>query len=596
MTSTKKYAKIICFSTALVNKTVVIRSKHLSYIAISASAISILLLMFFLGPNNDDNLSLIGRGDDNIASDNQEIPDGQTKVQNKIDDYYLRGAISSTSGGKQVLEKYQTHLCGASFEKRTDFIQEYTLPFPCSQPVGITVQQQNSSNSSSNNTTANAQKIWMAATWNGYLVVFDPELQRFSDFIEIPNWKAKGIFGSMVWDMEFDKNGDLWFTDQVNNAIWRYFTADKKFELYRVPTNGSYPSSIAFDSQGRVWFSEIFGKKLGVIDPTKVTNNTTNGIQEYQLNMSEEEGFETMGPLIITSKYDNGNNETVWFTAVDFPETGHIIKFDINTKRFEVLRLAEGVGVPVGIVEDDKGRLWINDHATNLFFMFEPKTEKIVKYSTSLPTSRNSTTTLPYYNTYRNGKLWFNEHEGNTIAYFDITNSTLVEYQIPSRGEIWGNTSNPLQFTLDNNGSVWFTEWTENKIGLLDSEKAKNLPLWVSVPANGTTINLDKEKYKGGKSIKIFVYPNRSNLDAEIKGEPVQMTVAGTMSYTGKLWNLTGEFSKKRFYFPEGSTDPQIVTLKLTPDQDLVPGNYMLTVGARYGTVTYSKMIDLNVK
>jgi streptogramin lyase len=35
--------------------------------------------------------------------------------------------------------------------------------------------------------------------------------------------------------------------------------------MYKVPTNGSYPSSIAFDSQGRVWFSEIFGKKLGVI-------------------------------------------------------------------------------------------------------------------------------------------------------------------------------------------------------------------------------------------------------------------------------------------------------------------------------------------
>ena len=569
------------------------------YIAIPVSAISILLLMFFLGPNNDGNLSLIGRGDDNnIASNNQEISNGQTKGQNEIvDDYSLRGAVSSASGGKQVLEKYQNHLCGASFEKRTDFIQEYTLPFPCSQPVGITVQQQqNSSNTSNNDTTAvNAQKIWMAATWVGYLVVFDPEQQRFSEFIEIPNWKTKGIFGSMVWDMEFDKNGDLWFTDQVNNAIWRYFTADKKFEIYRVPTNGSYPSSIAIDSQGRVWFSEIFGKKLGVIDPTSVINNTTKGIQEYQLDMSEEGGFETMGPLTITSNNGNGNNETVWFTAVDFPETGHIIKFDINKKKFEVLRLAEGVGVPAGIVEDDKGRLWINDHATNLFFMFEPQTGKVTKYSISLPTSRNSTTTLPYCNMYRDGKLWFNEHEGNAIANFDTANSTLVEYQIPSRGEIWGNTSNPLQFTLDKNGSAWFTEWTENKIGLLDSEKAKNIPLWISIPANSTTIKLDKEKDHGGKSIKIYVYPNRSNLDAEINGKPVWMTVAGTMSYTGKLWNITGQFSEEEFYFPEGSTDPHIVTLKLTPSQDLVPGNYMLTVGARYGTVTYSKMMNLNV-
>jgi hypothetical protein len=175
---------------------VVIRSKRLLFIAIPVVAIPTFLLVFFLGPNNDD-----------IASDKQELSDTQPKGQNKIDDYSLRGAVSNNSGGKQVLEKYQTYLCGGSFEKRTDFIQEYTLPFPCSQPVGITIQQQenNNSNSSNNNTTANPQKIWIAATWVGYLVVFDPESQRFSDFIEIPNWKTKGIFGSMVWDMEFDK-------------------------------------------------------------------------------------------------------------------------------------------------------------------------------------------------------------------------------------------------------------------------------------------------------------------------------------------------------------------------------------------------------
>jgi virginiamycin B lyase len=230
------------------------------------------------------------------------------------------------------------------------------------------------------------------------------------------------------------------------------------------------------------------------------------------------------------------------------------------------------------------------------FSMFEPKTEKVIKYSTSLPTSRNTTTTLPYYNMYKDGKLWFNEHEGNAIAYFDTANSTLVEYQIPSKGEAWGNTSNPLQFTLDNNGSAWFTEWTENKIGVLDSERAKSLPLWISIPKNSTIINLDKEKDRGEKSIEVFVYPDRSNLGAETEEELVEMTVAGTMSYTGKLWNLTGQFNKEKFYFPEGSTDPQIVTLKLTPDEDLVPGNYMLTVGARYGTVTYSKMVDLNIK
>jgi sugar lactone lactonase YvrE len=73
------------------------------------------------------------------------------------------------------------------------FIQEYSIPvIACSQPVGIAVDDNN-------------DKIWIAATWVGYLVVFDPDLKRFIDFIEIPNWRTKGIFNSMVWGMELIK-------------------------------------------------------------------------------------------------------------------------------------------------------------------------------------------------------------------------------------------------------------------------------------------------------------------------------------------------------------------------------------------------------
>jgi hypothetical protein len=106
---------------------------------------------------------------------------------------------------------------------------------------------------------------------------------------------------------------------------------------------------------------------------------------------------------------------------------------------------------------------------------------------------------------------------------------------------------------------------------------------------------LDKEKDRDGKSINIFVYPNSFYLEGGIV-EPVQMTVAGTMSYTGKLWNLTCQFSKEQFYFSEGSTDPSIIKFKLTPSKDVVPGNYTLTGGARYETIAYSEIPALNIK
>ena len=487
-------------------------------------------------------------------------------LDRSYDDYFLRGAANEETAGKQVGEETKKYICGTSLEKSTEYIREYQIPFPCSQPVGVTVDSKDN--------------VWVAATWPGYLAVFNPQKQAFEDLIEIPGWKTKGTFGSMVWGMDFDALGNLWFTDQVNNAIWRYYVEDKKFEMYKSPTRGSYPSEIAFDPQGNVWFSEIFGKKLGVIDPNRAVHNTTEGITEYEMPADLE--FETMGPVTMSK-----DNKTLWFTGVTFPEKGYLIGFDIDSKDFQVYDLPREAGVPVGIAEDNQGRLWINDHATNLFFMFDPETEALARYSTSLPTSRNSTTTLPYWNAFQDGKVWFNEHEGNAMAYFDAENRTLVEYQIPTRGEIWGNTTNPLKFALDSSGSAWFTEWSENKLGILDSQNAKDLPLWLSVSKD--RIILDRAN-SSSDTVDLSVYSS-----IEDPKEKVIMTAASSISKSGRLWNISGTFSENEFFFDDSGSKKVSFTV-VQSSEDLVPGNYTMTIGARYGTVTYSKVVDLIVK
>ncbi|HZB15982.1 MAG TPA: hypothetical protein VE445_02355, partial [Nitrososphaeraceae archaeon] len=152
-----------------------------SYLLYGAAlgALIIILIALFLN-SSDNSLFLLGQNNNKQQSNGQEGED---------DEYYLRGAVNSTSReGKQVVEKYEKHLCGGGTpsEKNPEFIQEYSIPvIACSQPVGIAVDDNN-------------DKIWIAATWVGYLVVFDPDLKRFVDFIEIPNWRTKGIFGSMV--------------------------------------------------------------------------------------------------------------------------------------------------------------------------------------------------------------------------------------------------------------------------------------------------------------------------------------------------------------------------------------------------------------
>ena len=553
-------------------------------ILIAISLFSIILL-YFLNASLllTDNKNSIENSRSNEIVENNSL-DSQSSVNNDR---------SNLIDKKQIPAKYVQHLCGSSFEKISEYIIEYSIPFPCSQPVGITID--------------NNDKAWIAATWIGYLIVFDPNNNYFSEFIKIPSWKTKGMFGSMIWGIEFDKNGDLWFTDQENNAIWRYFVDDKKFEMYKIPTRGAYPSSIGFDSEGNVWFSEIFGKKLGSLNPTLTENNTSEGIREYDFEDLLNHEITTMGPLSINNNNNNNKNndsntktkDIIWFSAVHYPYNGSVINYNITSKKFDVFPLPKGAGIPISIIEDDIQNIWINDHSTSLFFEFNPKNGQIKKYSTSLPSTRKNTSSLPYYNEYREGKIWFNIHEGNAIGFFDPENNTLIEYHIPTRSKIWGNTSNPLKFAIDTKGSIYFTEWTENKIGVLNASNLNKIPFFMNVSKN--TIELNSKESKGD-TIDVYLYNNYNNTNQtntkELIDGKVKMLVSSSISKAGILWNITGSFSKDEFLVSEIKPDiPYIVTLEIKPTVNVVPGNYTLTISARYeNSVTISKIVDMTIK
>ncbi len=190
-------------------------------------------------------------------------------------------------------------------------------------------------------------------------------------------------------------------------------------------------------------------------------------------------------------------------------------------------------------------------------YPLNPTTGATKQYATSNPSNSGNLTTLPYYNEYRDGKVWFNEHYGNAIASYDSKNKTLVEYYIPSHNPLWVNSSNPLRFIFDNNGSIWFTEWTENKLGVIPKDKLDQIPIALAVSKNNIT--LDRESNRGD-GLDIYVYNtlssnlsttttpliNASRLNYDVSNndtkldEPtnITMSVTSSISKNGKLDNL----------------------------------------------------------
>jgi virginiamycin B lyase len=521
-------------------------------------------------------------------------------------------SLQNNSAIEQVMQKNKQRVCGDNKKGSTYYITEYVVPISCSQPVGLAVDKNNN--------------LWIAADWAGYFLVFNQSSNTFSKTVPLPNWHSVGLFGSMIWDMKFDNGGNLWFTDEIGNSIWKYFTKENKFERYQLPTRGGYPVSLVFDSSGKVWFTEIFGKKLGVLDPLKVQNNTTKGITE--LDLLRYVNFDTTGPISNSFKYIhssttnnksniNDSSNILWFSTVNFPLGGQLVKYDVAKQNLTIYDLSNKHTIPLSIAEDEKGRVWTNDHASSLFLMLDPSTGFTKQYATSFPMTVN-TTTLPYYNEYRDGKIWFNEHYGNAIAFFDPKNNTLVEYHIPTEDSFWGNASNPLRFVFDKNGSIWFTEWTENKIGVVHKDKINSLP--ISISTSKDSLVVDKTTGKGD-AVDIYIYKNRSNAfnghsslpkpQMDDKLSNITMYATSSISKLGKLSNLTSSFSTERFSIPVNNNNtttamssssnsssnlPYKTTLKINPTKSVNPGNYTLTISARYNNdVTISKIIDLNV-
>ncbi|HEU0047470.1 MAG TPA: hypothetical protein VFQ43_07690, partial [Nitrososphaera sp.] len=65
-------------------------------------------------------------------------------------------------------------------------------------------------------------------------------------------------------------DGNIWFTDQTDHAVWRFEIATGRFTEFRTPTPNSFPGDITTGSDGNMWFTEQAVDKFGRVTPDGV--------------------------------------------------------------------------------------------------------------------------------------------------------------------------------------------------------------------------------------------------------------------------------------------------------------------------------------
>lgn len=494
------------------------------------------------------------------------------------------GPTTNRQNDEAMEQQFKQQFCGTDTAPNSNaYITEVGLPTECEMPVGVAVD---------------GSKVWYVSTKPGLLGKYDSAAGTFSEY-EIPSWPTRSLpftavpSWSMSWAVKLDGiSGNVWFTDQ-NNTIWRFNQSTEAFDMFKVPAK--YPSMMDFDSNGNLYFIGINSQALFFGNVSKMQNATSEGFREISLPL---EGFAGISLDLVTSGgliVDNEQND-VWISLLAFQQKkGQLFQYDIETDRVvRIVDLPADLGSPVGMELDNYGNVWVADHGTSTFFKYDPTMDNITKFVTSIASPKiyggstpPSAYTLPYWiDKGGDGSLWFNEHTGNKIARFDTEELSLIEYWVPSQNRAWAlcppeatvcGIANVMQFAVNPDNQLWFTEWTENKIAKVDA--SKQVPVSVLTPAEVVVSR--------GESTEIKVTLTTSS---DFGG---QMIAAGTFTPNGALGNSTGIFSEESVSLSSGGSKE--VSYTFTAADNLDQGQYMIMLGAGNDDLSYMKAVRINI-
>ena len=129
---------------------------------------------------------------------------------------------------------------------------------------------------------------------------------------------------------------------------------------------------------------------------------------------------------------------------------------------------------------------------------------------------------------------------------------------------------------IDEQGNIWFTEWTENKIGVNDDQKA--LEFSIEISTREITMNRNDVK-----EFTLIIEPENI-IYAEIK-------ISGTMTMNGILENVSLEFEQIKNEFDKTKSIPIILQT-----ENLNSGIYTIMVSVESEEITQSIPVKLIIK
>ncbi|MGB1378413.1 MAG: lyase [Nitrosopumilus sp.] len=471
--------------------------------------------------------------------------------------------------------------------KSTKFVQEFIIPTECTMPLAITSDYDGN--------------VWFAQTNTGNLAKFDTITQTFTEF-ENPTWPDGAR--SMMWGIDYAPDGSVWFTDETYDSVWKFSTLDEEYERLSYPSEGNtLPQKLRIDGS-QIIINDFTGNKLTILD----VNPSDTEVNYLSVPSPVDDS--------VTSDFAIDGNDNIWYTNWLYQQGGILIQFNQNDYLDDVANSGQpflplidyivGYPLPVqlltpnGVTFSDDGTLWLADTTSSSFFSFDPSTEQFIQYVTADPileTFGNQTGVVkspisrPYWiENDGQGKLVFNAQTANNISVMDPKTQTLVEYHVPSKNPNWADCDSGVE-VMENCGvaqifdfaisgeKIWFTEWVENKIGVVDT----SVPLSFEIQLESETMKLSP----GDSSTNHLIFSPKSVNDF--------VEISSIISTTHDFLNvdLIHNSAEK---FELNSNDSAALHVEISASEQAMPGTYKILLGGQTSDIAISKYLTVIVE
>ena len=326
-------------------------------------------------------------------------------------------------------------------------IREYTIPTPDSFPHSVTLDQQDN---------AWFAEIGPRANKIGR---FDPLTEKFEEYpLPFPDsGPHTGAADARTFWVTMTFSGP---EGDVNKTYAKLASVDRetgKVATYDFPGYEGHTHTLTLDQEGNVWCSGSTVLKFDV---------KTRKFREYKLpvpsNIPEStmEAWENVpgqapapgADAVYDVQADSKGN--VWASV---QALGLLIRLDPATGETKIYYPPDTPSIK-GLAVDAQDNIWFAGHEGNRLGRLNPKTGTFNLYQP--PTGFATPYGLAFDK--RTGNIWFADLNGNNVTRFDPKTEQFAEYPIPS------SNASPRFIGVDSKGRVWFTEFMNGKIGVLD--------------------------------------------------------------------------------------------------------------------------------